>query len=188
MEILTNQAYLHQPKRSFREKDNKLAPNDSPLQPKIAEPENKGIKLTLSSNAFSMLRLDQKSNNKADEQKRVEYEAAQEKYQESVNELPNDYRKMKVLKDSIEEEIKKIEKEIREVKQSSTLDEEEKKQVIRSLEQQLADKSLAALDIRKEFTQKLKEQERSKQISPEAATAMLKVFISSPPEAPQEDL
>ena len=45
---------------------------------------------------------------------------------------------------------------------------------------------LAVIEIGKEFAQKLKEQERSKQISPEIAADMMKTFHSSPPEAPEK--
>ena len=160
----------------------------STLQPHFSDAESEGTVLTLSSKALSMLTIEEKSSGKADEQRRAEYEVAQKKYQEKVSELPVDYRKMKVTKDRIDEEIKKLKAEIHKIEQSNTLDEKEMKQAIRIIEQQIADKSLAALEIGKEFTKRLKEQERSKQISPENATAMLKLFNSSPPAEPEKNL
>lgn len=208
MEI--HSAQSHTPQYQLRDKGSKLAANDSTLQianrakeisenkdlenkssktEKTASNEvahNKGIKLTLSSDALSKLNAEQKSNNKSVEQKQVDYKAEQEKYQKKVNELPSDYRKMKMMKDSLDEEIKKIKAEIRKIQQSRMLDEDKKAETIQGLDQQLADKSLAALEIRKEFTMKLQEQERSKQISAESAATMLQTFISTPPEQPSE--
>ncbi|MEI6895408.1 MAG: hypothetical protein V5789_12475 [Colwellia sp.] len=69
-----------------------------------------------------------------------------------MNDLPVDYRKIKVIKDSINEEIKTLKAEVSKIKQSTTLNEDEMKQAIQILEQQIADKSLAILEIGKEFT------------------------------------
>ena len=66
--------------------------------------------------------------------------------------------------------------EISEIKQSTTLNEEEIEQKISALEQQIAIKSLAILEIGKEFNKKLKQQERSRLISPETAIEMLQYF------------
>ena len=63
MDIQLNQAYQHKSNRLFREKDNKQQQNAPLLLPKITEAEYSGTKLTLSSNAFSMLRFEQELNN-----------------------------------------------------------------------------------------------------------------------------
>jgi hypothetical protein len=139
-------------------------------------------KVILSSKALALQNIDKAESDKTYEQKTKEYEIAKQKYQETVNDLPVDYRKMKEVKDRIDEEIKMLKAEVSKIKQSTTLNEDEKEQSISVLEQQIADKVLMTLEIGKEFTQKLKEQERSKQISPESSTAMLKAFNSSPPE------
>jgi hypothetical protein len=91
---------------------------------------------------------------------------------------------MKAIKDRINEEIKMLKAEVSKIKQSRILNEDEIKEQVGILEQQIAVKSLATIEIGKEFSQKLKEQERSKQISHESATDMLTTFNSSPPEAP----
>ena len=162
--------------------DNDVKTNVSTPQPHIAESGK--TKVTLSSKALTMLDIDKTESDKTSEQKKKEYGIAKQQYQEKVNDLPVDYRKMKVIKDRINEEIKMLKAEVSKIKQSTTLNEEEMKQAIRILEQQIADKSLATLEIGKEFSQKLKEQELSKQISPESATAILKTFNYSPPEVP----
>jgi len=161
-------------------------PTSAPtLQPQATESGKTTV--TLSPQALTMLDIDNTQNDKTHEQKTIEYELAQKEYQDKVNSLPVDYRKMKVVKDRIDEEIKMLELEVSKIKQSITLNKEEMDEKIAVLEQQIAVKSLAVIDISKEFTQKLKEQERSKQISPESATDMLKTFNSSPPETPKEN-
>ncbi len=184
MEIHTTRLDLNKSVHYSKGNDNNVETNSSTYQFDIEEAESERATLTLSSNALSMLDFDKTQSDKTYEQKKVEYEVAKRNYQEKVNDLPADYRKMKVIKDRIDAEIKNLKAEISKIKQSITLNEEEKKQSIRVLEEQIADKSLVALEVRKEFTEKLKEQERSKQISPENATVMLKTFNSSPPEEP----
>ena len=98
-----------------------------------------------------------------------------------------DYRKMKIVKDRINQEIKDLKAEIASIEQSTILDKEEKEQAISVLEQQIGVKSSAILDIGKEFSQKLKDDERRKLVSPEMAAEMLKFFSSSPPEPPEEN-
>jgi len=146
--------------------------------------KSKQTKVTLSSEALALQNNDKAESNKTDEQKTKEYGIAKKTYQKEVNDLPVDYRKMKEVKDRIDKEIKTLKAEVSKLKQSTTINEDEKEQAISALEQQIADKILMTLEIGKEFTQKLKEQERSKQISTESATAMLKTFNASPPEFP----
>lgn len=155
-------------------------------------PEKEKTKVTLSSEAFTMLdnekaQSTRSSSDNTYEQKKIEYVLAKQKYQEKVNDLPVDYRKMKAIKDKMNEEIKALKEEITKIKQSSTLNDKEKEQKLKGLEEQVASKSLAVIEISKEFSQKLKEQERSKLISSESATEMLKTFNASPPEVPTEN-
>lgn len=175
--------------------ENKAKTSDSEFKPHIAE--NEETKVTLSSQALSMLYIDKSRGNniqnentqsdKTHEQKKIEYEVAKKEYQEKVNDLPVDYRKMKVIKDRFDEEIKMLKAEVSKIKQSTTLSDEEMEKQIRALEQQIMVKSLAVLDIGKEFAQRLKEEERSKSISPEKAAERLSIFTSSPPEAPEKN-
>jgi hypothetical protein len=162
--------------------NNDVKANVSTSQPHVVESGE--TKVILSSKALALQNIDKAESDKTYEQKTKEYEIAKQEYQETVNDLPVDYRKMKEVKDRIDEEIKMLKAEVSKIKQSTTLNEDEKEQSISVLEQQIADKVLMTLEIGKEFTQKLKEQERSKQISPESSTAMLKAFNSSPPEIP----
>jgi len=187
MEINTAQLYPKQ-KQDTHLVDH--SDSDINVQTSISTPQPQATEsgkttVSLSTQALTMLDIDNTQNDKTHEQKTIEYELAQKEYQAKVNSLPVDYRKMKVVKDRIDEEIKILEAEVSKIKQSITLNEEERDEKIAMLEQQIAAKSLAVIDISKEFTQKLKEQERSKQISPESATDMLKTFNSSPPEAPE---
>jgi hypothetical protein len=162
--------------------DDKFKTNVSTPQSTVAE--NGNTKVTLSPKALTMLQIDKTQSNKTYEQKEKEYGIAKQKYQENVNDLPVDYRKMKAIKDRINEEIKMLKAEVSKIKQSRIFNEDEIKEQVGILEQQIAVKSLATIEIGKEFSQKLKEQERSKQISHESATDMLTTFNSSPPEAP----
>jgi len=162
--------------------DNNVKTNTSTHQSDVAERGK--TKVTLSSTALAMLDIDNPQNDKTYEQKTKEYEMAKRQYQEKVNDLPVDYRKMKMLKDRVNEEIKMLKAEVSKIKQSTTLNEEEIKQETSILEQQIAVKSLVIIEIGQEFSQKLKEQERSKQISPKSAIDMLNTFNSSPPKAP----
>ncbi|OUR62537.1 hypothetical protein A9Q74_04585 [Colwellia sp. 39_35_sub15_T18] len=166
MEIYTTQ--LHPNKNLDKDlhgpidNDNNVKTNTSTHQSDVAESGK--VKVTLSSTALAMLDIDNPQNDKAYEQKTKEYEMAKRQYQEKVNDLPVDYRKMKMLKDRVNEE---------EIKQETSI-----------LEQQIAVKSLIIIEIGQEFSQKLKEQERSNQISPKSAIDMLNTFNSSPPKAP----
>jgi hypothetical protein len=146
--------------------------------------KNKQTTVTLSSEALALQNSDKADSSKTDEQKTKEYDIAKKAYHKEVNDLPVDYRKMKEVKDRIDEEIKTLKAEVSKLQQSTTLNEDEKEQAISALEQQIADKALMTLEISKKFIQKLEEQERSKQISTESATTMLKTFNASPPEFP----
>lgn len=190
MKIHTAQMHLTDVsyKSEYQPSDDDGEMNAPTSQSHALEAEKEETRLTLSSKAMERLNRDKETSNKAYGQQRAEYEEAKKEYREKVNELPSDYRKMKETKDRIDEEIKTLKAEIEKIKQSATLDEEEEKKAIQALEQQIATKTLEALEIRKEFTKQLKEQERSKQISPEDATSMLKTFNSSPPEEPVESL
>lgn len=190
MEIHTSRIHLTEviSKSAYQPRDDDAETNVPTSQSHATETEKEGTRLTLSSKAMEMLNRDKEISDKTYEQQRAEYEVAKKEYQERVNELPTDYRKMKEIKDRIDEEIRLLKAEIEEIKQSDTLDEEEAKKAIRALEQQIATKSLDALEIRKEFTNQLKEQERRKQISAEDAMSMLKTFNSSPPQEPVRSL
>ncbi|MCE0555948.1 hypothetical protein [Motilimonas sp. E26] len=164
--------------------DKNVKTNSSTPQSHVAESGE--TKVSLSSEALTILDIDKKQSNKTFEQKEIEYRLAKQEYEKKVNNLPVDYRKMKQVKDRLAEEIKILKAEVSKIKQSNTLNKEEKEQEITALEQQIASKSLTVIEISEEFAQKLKEQERSKQISPESAADMLKTFHSSPPKAPEE--
>jgi len=163
------------------------AKNDVASAP-VSVVKNKQTTVTLSSEALALQNNDKANNNKTDEEKTKEYDIAKKAYHKEVNDLPVDYRKMKEVKDRIDEEIKTLKAEVAKLKQSTTLNEDEKEQAISALEQQIADKALMTLEISKAFTQKLKEQERSKQVSAESAAAMLKTFNTSPPELPAKTI
>ncbi len=144
-------------------------------------------KVSLSSQALTMLDIDKAQNNKTFEQRTIEYKVAKQQYEKKVSSLPVDYRKLKEVKDRLTEEVQRLKAEVLKVKQSNTLNKEEKEQEITELERQIAGKMLAVIEIGEEFSQKLEEQERRKQISPELAADMLKTFHSSPPEAPKRE-
>ncbi|WP_076419807.1 hypothetical protein [Colwellia sp. UCD-KL20] len=156
--------------------------NTEPFTSQVDITESKNTKVTLSSKALTMLDSEKTQKNNANEQKKIESELAHQQYQEKTNDLPPDYRKMKIAKDQLDAEIKALKAEISKIKQSNTLNEEEAEQSIRVLEQQIADRSLAVIEIGKQFTQQLKDEERRKIISPEEATEMTVFFNSSPPE------
>lgn len=186
MEIHTDRMHLTEViyKSAYQPSDDDVEMNVPTSQSHALEAEKEETRLTLSSKAMEMLNRDQETSDKVYGQQRAEYEKAKKEYREKVNELPPSYRKMKETKDRIDEEIRALKAEIEKIKQSVTLDEEKAKKAIQALEQQIATKSLEALEIKKEFTKQLKEQERSKQISPEDAMSMLETFNSSPPKEP----
>lgn len=190
MEIHTARTHLTEVmyKSASQPSDDDAEMNTPISQSRATEERKEDTKLTLSSKAMEMLNRDKETSSKPYEQRRAEYEVAKKEYQEKVNELPVDYRKMKETKDRIDEEIRLLKAEVEKIKQSVTLDEESAKKAIQALEQQIATKSLQAIEIRKEFTKQLKDHERSKQISPEEAVSMLKTFNSSPPEEPKKSL
>lgn len=188
MEINTAQLQLSKKlDKDFASSSNNETQVKSELSSQSDISESSNIKVSLSSQALSLLDSDKIQNNKSNEQKTIDYRLAKKQYQKEVNELPVDYRKMKVAKDMIDEEIKALKAEVSKLKQSKVLDKEELEEQISLLEQQIAVKSLAVIEIGKEFTQRVKEQERSKQISSENAAEMLNIFNSSPPKAPIEN-
>lgn len=155
---------------------NALTPQASP------DIENKETTVTLSPEALSRDTIDKNQNAKTYEANNVDYKSAKDDYQKKTNDLPVDYRKIKVLKDRLNEEIKALETEISRIKSSMALNKAEMEQKISSLEQQITAKSLAVIEAGKEFNQKLKEEERSQLISPENAAEMMNFFNSSPPQ------
>lgn len=202
MEINTTHLYQNNQHRIIDKnlKENKGSENEAKTSdptPQTYVAKNSETKVTLSSQALSMLDIDKSRGDniqnenppseKTYEQKKIEYEVAKKEYQGRVNDLPVDYRKMKVIKDRFDEEIKMLKAEVSKIKQSTTLSDEEMEKQIGALEQQIMVKSLAVLDIGKEFSQRLKEEERSKSISPEKAAERLSLFTSSPPEAPEKN-
>ena len=190
MEVYTVQRHLNKKSdenlRDHSNNTNNVKTNTTSAQSHVIESGN--TKVTLSSKALTMIDIEKSQSDKVYQQQKIEYGVAKRQYEDRVNDLPVDYRKMKMIKDRMNEEIKVLKAAVLKIKQSITLNEEEIKQKIGQLEQQIAVKSLAIVEIGKEFSQKLKEQERSKQISPESATEMLKTFHSSPPDAPEQKL
>ena len=190
MEIDTAQTHLN----TFQDNSlRKHSANDTDIKLNVSIPSQTDVtskgdtQVTLSSQALSLLAVDKSQTDKTYEQSKIEYDVAKREYKEKVNSLPIDYRKMKMVKDRINEEIKTLKAEISKIKQSRTLNEEKAEHNIAILEQQIAAKSLAIIEVSNEFTQKLKEEERNKVISSESAIDILELFNAPPPEAPKEN-
>ena len=188
MEINTVQIHLN----TYKDKslsDDLVKHHDAqlnvPTSPNHANTKEK-TQVTLSSHALTMLDIDKNHSKKRYEQQLIEYNVAKREYQEQVNSLPIDYRKMKMAKDQINNEIKALKAELATIEQSKTLNKEEAEQKVAALEQQIATKSLAIIEVSKAFVQQLKEEERREDISSERATQMLSLFNLEPPQAPEE--
>ncbi len=147
--------------------------------------EKNNTSVTLSVEALQLQGSDIGVKNKPYAQRVREYEVAKKDYDKRVGELPNDYRKMKMAKDAINEEIQALKDEIAKIEQSMTLNEEEAEEKILALKQQIANKSMVLADIDKAFNQKIDEQKRYKQISSEQANEMLDTFYATPPQPPE---
>lgn len=173
---------LNKPGLSNKDNNNNTVTKNTVTPQASPAIENKETTVTLSPEALSRHTIDKNQNAKAYEANNVDYKSAKDDYQKKTNDLPVDYRKIKVLKDRLNEEIKALETEISRIKSSMALNKAEMEQKISSLEQQITAKSLAVIEAGKEFNQKLKEEERSQLISPESAAEMMNFFNSSPPQ------
>lgn len=173
---------LNKPGLSNKDNNNNTVTKNTVTPQASPAIENKETTVTLSPEALSRHTIDKNQNAKAYEANNVDYKSAKDDYQKKTNDLPVDYRKIKVLKDRLNEEIKALETEISRVKSSMALNKAEMEQKISALEQQITAKSLAVIEAGKEFNQKLKEEERSQLISPENAAEMMNFFNSSPPQ------
>ena len=162
---------LNKPDLSNKDNNNNTVTKNALTPQASPDIENKETTVTLSPEALSRHTIDKNQNAKAYEANNVDYKSAKD-----------DYRKIKVLKDRLNEEIKALETEISRIKSSMALNKAEMEQKISSLEQQITAKSLAVIEAGKEFNQKLKEEERSQLISPENAAEMMNFFNSSPPQ------